>query len=433
MNTRSAELYKKALDLLPGGVSRNTVLRTPHPPYADYGKECRLTDLDGVTRLDFSNNMASLLHGHACPAVVNAVTEQLKKGSAFTMATEIEVRYADSLIKRNPSFEKLRFVNSGTEAVMTSLKASRAFTGKPKIAKVEGAYHGGYDYAEVSQIPTPDTWGSIDHPSSVPTAHGTPESALQDVVILPFNDVKRAIAILNEHADELACVLLDLMPHRVGLRPANASFVEAIRQWTEKHTVLLVLDEVITFRTEVGGLQQQYNIKPDLTALGKAIGGGFPVGAITGRADVMDVMNPLAEHVLFPHSGTFSANPITLTAGFISMELFDESAITRLNALAQRAKDGIEDAIRQTGIKACVTGAGSMFRIHMKEHAPENFREAYLTQEEDNKLKRLLNHMYDEGFLMINTCSAALSTPMTETEIDALVSALTRGFQQLED
>ena len=239
-------------------------------------------------------------------------------------------------------------------------------------------------------------------------------------------------AILNEHADELACVLLDLMPHRVGLRPANASFVEAIRQWTQKHNVLLVLDEVITFRTEVGGLQQSYNIKPDLTALGKAIGGGFPVGAITGRADVMDVMNPLAENVLFPHSGTFSANPITLTAGFITMELFDESAISRLNALAQRAKDGIEDAIRETGIKACVTGAGSMFRIHMKEHAPENFREAYLTKEEDNKLKRLLNHLYDEGFLMINTCSAALSTPMTETEIDALVSALTRGFQQLE-
>ena len=431
MNTRSAELYKKALDLLPGGVSRNTVLRTPHPPYADYGKGCKLTDLEGVTRLDFSNNMASLLHGHACPAVVNAVTEQLKKGSAFTMATEIEVRYADFLIQLNPSFEKLRFVNSGTEAVMTALKASRAFTGKPKIAKVEGAYHGGYDYAEVSQIPTPDNWGSIDHPSSVPTAHGTPESALQDVVVLPFNDVKHAIAILNEHADELACVLLDLMPHRVGLRPANASFVEAIRQWTQKHDVLLVLDEVITFRTEVGGLQQQYNIKPDLTALGKAIGGGFPVGAVTGRADVMDVMNPLAENVLFPHSGTFSANPITLTAGLISMELFDESAITRLNALAQRAKDGIEDAIRQTGIKACVTGAGSMFRIHMKEHAPENFREAYLTKEENNKLKRLLDHLYGEGFLMINTCSAALSTPMTETEIDALVSALTRGFQQL--
>jgi glutamate-1-semialdehyde 2,1-aminomutase len=428
---RSEKLYKRALDVLPGGVSRNTVLRTPHPPYADFGQGCRLTDIDGVTRIDFSNNMASLLHGHACPAVVEAVTEQLKKGSAFTMATEIEVRYAEHLCSRNPSFEKLRFVNSGTEAIMAAIKASRAFTGKPKIAKVEGAYHGQYDYAEVSQTPNPETWGDIDQPNSVPVAHGTPKSALDDVVILPFNDAKRAIAILNEHADELACVLLDLMPHRVGLRPADAEFVETIREWTAQHGVLFVLDEVITFRCEVGGLQQQYNIAPDLTALGKAIGGGFPVGAITGRAEVMDVMNPLNDPLLFPHSGTFSANPITLTAGLASMELFDAVATERLNTLAKRAVQGIEEAIAQTGATACVTGAGSLFRIHMKKHAPTNFREAYLTPEENKKLKILLDHLFDAGFLMINTCSAALSTPMTETETDALVSEIKAGLQKL--
>jgi len=429
--TQSESLYAKALELLPGGVSRNTVLREPYPPYAAYGEGCRLTDIEGVTRLDFSNNMASLLHGHACPAIVNAVTEQLQRGSAFTMATEIEVRYADFLISRSPSFEKIRFVNSGTEAIMASLKASRAFTGKPKIAKAEGAYHGQYDYAEVSQTPNPETWGDIDHPNSVPVAHGTPNSALDDVVIIPFNDTTRAIAILDQHKDSLACVLLDLMPHRVGLRPADPSFVEAIREWTDNHNVLLVFDEVITFRTEVGGLQQQYNVTPDLTALGKAIGGGFPVGAIAGRKQVMDVMNPLAENVLFPHSGTFSANPITLTAGLESMKLFDATAIERINTLAQRAIDGIERAIKETGTTACVTGAGSMFRIHMKEQAPKNFREAYMSPEENAKLKILLDHMFDENFLMINTCSAVLSTPMTESEIDELVEAVKRGLQKL--
>jgi len=429
--TRSEKLYKQALEILPGGVSRNTVLRDPNPPYADFGEGCRLTDIEGVTRLDFSNNMASLLHGHACPAIVQAVTEQLQKGSAFTMATEVEVRYADFLIQRNPSFDKIRFVNSGTEAVMGALKASRAFTGKPKIAKVEGAYHGQYDYAEVSQIPCPNTWGNIDQPNSIPVAHGTPESVLDDVIILPFNDINRALAILNKNTDSLSCVLLDLMPHRVGLRPAEPSFVEAIREWTEKNGVLLVLDEVITFRTQVGGLQQQYNITPDLTAMGKAIGGGFPVGAIAGRKEVMDVMNPLAEKVLFPHSGTFSANPITMTAGLTSMKLFDAKAVERLNALALRAVHGIEEAIAETGAKACVTGAGSMFRIHMKEQSPKNFREAYLNPEESAKLKVLLDHLYDEGFLMINTCSAALSTPMTESDIDALVSAVKSGFAHL--
>ena len=411
--TRSEKLYKKALALLPGGVSRNTVLRTPHPPYADFGEGCRLTDIEGVTRLDFSNNMASLIHGHACPEIIQAVTEQLARGTAFTMATEIEVRYAEHLCSRNSSFEKLRFVNSGTEALMAALKASRAFTGRSKIAKVEGAYHGQYDYAEVSQSPNPETWGSIDHPNSVPMAHGTPESALGDVVVVPYNDAERAIAILSEHADELACVLLDLMPHRVGLRPADAEFVETIRGWTEQHGVLLVLDEVITFRCEFGGLQEQYNITPDLTALGKAIGGGFPVGAITGRKDVMDVMNPLADKVLFPHSGTFSANPITTTAGLAAMEKFDASAVARLNALAKRAIKGIEHAIHETGVTACVSGGGSMFRVHMKEQPPRNFREAFLTPEENQKLQTLLDHLFDAGFLMINTCSAALSTPMT--------------------
>ncbi|MBT5136096.1 MAG: aminotransferase class III-fold pyridoxal phosphate-dependent enzyme, partial [Phycisphaerae bacterium] len=205
----------------------------------------------------------------------------------------------------------------------------------------------------------------------------------------------------------------------------------AIREWTDNHNVLLVFDEVITFRTEVGGLQQQYNVTPDLTALGKAIGGGFPVGAIAGRKQVMDVMNPLAENVLFPHSGTFSANPITLTAGLESMKLFDATAIERINTLAQRAIDGIERAIKETGATACVTGAGSMFRIHMKEHAPKNFREAYMSPEENAKLKILLDHMFDENFLMINTCSAVLSTPMTESEIDELVEAVKRGLQKL--
>ena len=429
--TRSAALYQRALDILPGGVSRNTVLRKPHPAYAVRGEGCRVTDLEGVTRIDFSNNMASLIHGHVCPEIVSAVTEQLARGTAFMMATEVEVLYAEYLCSRNPSFEKLRFVNSGTEAVMAAIKASRAYTGRPKIAKVEGAYHGQYDYAEVSQAPNPESWGDLDHPHSVPLAHGTPESALHDVVIVPFNDTDRAIAILDEHADTLACILLDPMPHRVGLRRVDAGFLTALRDWATRHGALLVLDEVLTFRTEFGGTQSLYDVTPDLTALGKIIGGGFPVGAVTGRAKVMDVMNPLADRVLFPHSGTFSANPITTTAGMAAMEKFDKSAVARLNALAQRAMSGIDRAIRASGATACVTGAGSMFRVHMKENPPRNYREAFLTGEENRRLNALLDHLFAKGFVMINTCSAALSTPMTEVEVDELVIAFAGGFAEL--
>ena len=429
--SRSAELYERALKVLPGGVSRNTVLRDPCPAYASHGEGCRLVDIDGVSRIDFANNMCALIHGHADPNIVDAVTEQLKRGSAFTMATEVEVQYAEHLCSRNPGFERIRFVNSGTEAIMVCLKASRAFTGRAKIAKAEGSYHGGYDYAEVSQAPSPDTWGDIDRPKSVPLAYGTPQSALDDVLILPYNDIDRSIAILDAHKDELACVLLDLMPHRVGLNPANPEFVHAIREWTTKNGSLLVLDEVITFRSTYSGLQSKYGITSDLTAMGKMIGGGFPIGAVAGRTDVMEVLNPRAKRVLFPHSGTFSANPITLTAGLVAMEKFNASEVDRLNGLARRAMDGITEAIQDTGTCACVTGDGSMFRLHMKSSPPHNFREAYMTPEENAKIKFMLDYLFDAGFVMINTCTATMSTPMTEIEIDALVGAMRDGFVKL--
>lgn len=252
-HSKSAELFDRARHVLPGGVSRNTVLRKPHPAYAAYGEGCRLTDLDGVTRIDFSNNMASLIHGHAYAPIVEAVTEQLARGTAYMMATEAEVTYAELLCARNPGFEKIRFVNSGTEAVMVAIKAARAFTGRTRIAKIEGAYHGGYDYAEVSQTPKPENWGSLDRPNNVPLVHGTPDSSLESVVILPFNDVERAIAILDANAADLAGVVMDLMPHRVGLNPIEPEFLQAIRDWTRKNGSLLVLDEVITFRSSYGG------------------------------------------------------------------------------------------------------------------------------------------------------------------------------------
>ena len=429
--SKSAALYAEARKILPGGVSRNTVLRSPHPLYADHASGCRVTDIEGVERIDFANNMASLIHGHAHPEVMAAVGEQLGKGTAFTLATEIEIRYAQHLVGRNPKFEMLRFVNSGTEAVMGALKAARAFTGRPKIAKVEGAYHGLYDYAEVSQTAKPANWGDAESPKGVPVAHGTPPGVLADVVIIPYDDVDRALAILDQHRGEIACVLLDPMSHRVGLVPMEPDFMKAMREWTESDGALLVLDEVITFRSEVGGAQQWYDVCPDLTAVGKLIGGGFPVGAIVGRREVMEVMNPLAEHVLFPHSGTFSANPVTMTAGLAAMERFDADAVARVNALAKRAMTGIEDAIARTGVKACVTGGGSMFRVHLKERAPRNYREAFMDAEESARLAVLLDHLFDQGFLMINTCSATMSTAMGEAEIDSLVDAMESGFRKL--
>jgi len=431
--SNSEKLYRKAQKVLSGGVSRNTVFRQPFPNYANTASGCYITDIEGTVRIDFANNMAALIHGHSFPPIVEAVIEQLRKGTAFTLASEIEVAFAQHLIKRVASFERIRFVNSGTEAVMAMIKASRAFTGKPKIAKAEGSYHGTYDFAEVSQTANPSNWGDIDNPSSVPLAHGTPPSVSKDVIIYPYNDIERTLAILDKQAGQIACVIVDPVPHRVGLVPGNKDFIEAVYNWTRKNGALLVFDEVITFRVNYGGAQEDYTVKPDLTSLGKIIGGGFPVGAVAGRADVMKVFDPHEKNLLLPHSGTFSANPITMTAGYTAMQYFDKQAVKQLNALTNKAVSQIREVIKLVDVPVSVTGAGSMFRMHLRATPPATYREAYQNEEAKALIKELLDFMYNkENILMINTFSCMLSTVMTQKEIDRLTEGLHRAFKALK-
>jgi glutamate-1-semialdehyde 2,1-aminomutase len=428
---KSAALYERAKRVMPGGCSRNTILRAPHPIYAARGQGCYVTDIEGVKRVDFANNVASLIHGHAHPAIVAAVTRQLAEGSAFSVGTEAEVIYAEQICGRNPGFERIRFVNSGTEAVMSALKAARAYTGRARTAKVEGSYHGLYDYAEVSQTADPANWGDADRPRAVPVSHGTPQGVLDDVLVIPFNDPARATAILEQYKGEIAAVLIDLLPHRIGVIPASDAFVRALRDWTARDGALLVCDEVITLRSCHGGAQDWYDVTPDLTAMGKMIGGGFPVGALAGRAEVMQVMNPLADKLLFPHYGTFSANPVTMTAGRVAMQMFDREAVENLNALADYARGCIAGAIRLADVPACVTGAGSMFRVHLKEPPPECYRTAYVGPAEAIALKALLDHLFDNGLLMIETCAGTLSTAMSRREIDMLAETLLAGLRKI--
>lgn len=424
----SAALFERAQKVLPGGVSRDTLKRGAHPLYVSHGKGCIVTDVDGVERIDFANNMASHIHGHAFEPIVEAITRQLQLGTAFTMATEAEVLFAELMCSRCDSFDKIRFMNSGTEAVMAGMKAARAFTGKHKIAKVEGSYHGAYDYAEVSQAPTPDNWGTLDHPNSVPLAQGTPKSVAEDMVILPFNEPVKAVALLDQHKDEIACVLIDPVPHRIGMSQVDSEFVVAIDQWCKANNSLFMFDEVITFRTEFGGAQQRFKVTPDLTSLGKMIGGGFPVGALAGRDEVMQVFT----NGRLPHSGTFSANPVTMTAGRVAMEYYDQQAVARLNQLGDYARDCLKQAIQTADVAASVTGAGSLLRLHMKPEVPANFREAHTNNFEKQALTRLINDLYDDGIMMIHTGAAALSTAMGEAEIDRLAGAVVKSLRNIK-
>lgn len=426
---RSQELFQEACQVLPGGISRNTIYRKPNPDYVDHGEGCYVYDLQGEKRIDFANNMCSLIHGHAQPDVIQAVTQQLKKGTAFTMATEAELRFAQHMCSRSDSFDKIRFMNSGTEAVMSAIKAARAITGRPKIAKAEGAYHGTYDYAEVSQKAKPENWGNEQTPNSVPVAMGTPQGALDDVIVIPFNNVERTLALLDQHSDSLACVIIDPLPHRVGMIPATSEFIAAIRNWCTENQALFVLDEVITFRMGYGGAQSWFDAQPDLTAMGKIIGGGFPVGALAGKAEYMNVLDPSRESLPLPHSGTFSANPITMTAGLATMKLYDQAAVERINELGELTRQGIREAIAASGVTACVTGAGSMFRVHLTESEPLEYRSNYQDQETQVRITQLVNYMYEHGFMMMNTCSGALSTAITNEHVSQFVETIEKAFR----
>ncbi len=430
--SRSAGLFDQAQDVLAGGVSRNTLLRAPHPIYVERASGCRVTDVDGVERVDFANNMAALILGHAHPAIVAAVSAQLERGTAYTMATRIEIEYACQLRARAPGFEKLRFMNSGTEAVMAGLKAARAYTGRHKIAKIEGTYHGGYDYVEVSQAPAPSNWGPAERPASAPLSVATPASVLGEVVVLPYNDPESAVAVLDEHRGELACVVVDLMPHRLGLIPAREDYVTALREWTAADGAVLLFDEVITFRSEVGGMQARYGASPDLTAMGKIIGGGLPVGALAGSTEVMEVFAPGAGGPRLPQSGTFSANPLTLTAGAAAMRLYDAEAVDRLNRLGHQARRRIREAIAIAGVPASVTGTGSMFRLHMKPEPPADYRSSFPTPAEKKALVQFIDGLYDAGIVAIHTGAGALSTPMGEAEIDHLAEAVLSSLRKIE-
>ncbi len=432
-NHNSKEIYSRACKYLPGGVSRNTVYRKPHPHYVETAKGFLITDVEGITRTDFANNMASLIHGHAHPEIIKAVNEQMNKGTAYTMASEIEVKFAEHICSRSKSIEKIRFVNSGTEAVMAVIKAARAFTGKPKIAKAEGAYHGTYDFAEVSQTANPSNWGEETNPVSVPVAKGTPQSVLDEVIVFPFNDTEKTLSTLDRYADSIACVLIDPVPHRVGLIKAKEEFIKAVYEWTRRNNALLVFDEVVTYRVNYGGAQEFYDVMPDLTAMGKIIGGGFPAGAFGGRAEIMDVLDPGRVPLPFPHSGTFSANPITMTAGYTAMKLYDREAVEKLNKLADTAKEKIREAIKIADVPVSITGAGSMFRFHLKPEPPLTYREAYQSKEVLAVIGEILNHLYyEEKLLLINTFSCMLSTVMTDKEIDILSESLLRTFKILK-
>jgi glutamate-1-semialdehyde 2,1-aminomutase len=415
---KSATVYERAVHVLPSGNSRETIFFEPFPIYAQSGAGCRLTDQDGKEYVDFSNNFTSMIHGHQPAKVVSAVKGQLERLMAVGLPTESEVRLAELLTERIASVEQVRFTNSGTEAVMLAIKVARTYTGRPKIAKIEGAYHGAYDFMEVSVAAAPEKWGDEKNPTSFAAHKGQPAGIYENVIILPWNDVESSRAILNRHADEIAAVIIDPLPSRLAFAPIENEFLSMVGDLCPQIGALFIMDEIYSLRLGYNGAQGKCGAKPDITTMGKIIGGGLPVGAIGGREEIMSVFDMRGRPPALRHGGTYNANPITMTAGLQCMELLTPTVFDRLDVLGQRLRTGLTSRLSSTHVPGHVSGEGSLARLTFGDRPVRNLRDLHYASKFSAWQSKMHRELLNRGVLVSPTLIFALSTPMSEAEID---------------
>lgn len=428
----SARLMEEAKKVMPGGDTRASAHYMPYPLFMTGGEGCRIFDEDGHSFIDFMNNFTSLIHGHAFQPVVKAVQEQVAEGTALAAPSQSQVALASLLCERIPSVETMRFTSSGTEATLMAIRCARAVTGREKIMKMEGGYHGSYELAEVSLVPYPHLAGQADRPASVPVDASIPRSALEDAVVAPLNDPEAVTRLIEANADDLAAVIVEPMLGSMGMVPATKAYLETLRSVTERHGVLLIFDEVITLRAATGGMQEILGVTPDLTAMGKIIGGGLPAGAIGGRKDLMDIFNPERRAPVF-HASTFAGNALTIAAGLAAMSALDAASIDRINGLGDRLRTGIDAAFAAQGIRGHASGAASLVNILFTDEAPRNARASLGAMAEAGPFVRLFHlGLLRRGVFTAGRLMMAVSTPMGEAEIDKAIQAIGETLAELK-
>lgn len=415
MTPGSEAIFRQAQDALPGGDSRNSTYYKPYPVVIDNAYGTTVEDVDGNRYFDAINCASTMILGYGHPAVLDAVNGQVARGTAYGAANRHAPELAGILKDRIPSIEKLRFTNSGTEAVMMCVRAARASTGRPKILKMTGSYHGSHDDFEVS--------GGHGSPGIMPTAD-------QHILEVQYNDKSALVQMLDAHAQELAAVIVEGIMGSCGMIPPEDGYLAFLRAETEARGILLILDEVISLRLSPGGAQELYGIRPDLTAMGKIIGGGLPVGAFGGREDLMMQFSPLNEGGFLRHSGTFNANPVTMAAGVAAMRELDADQIGYLNRLGERFAQAVRAAAVRRGTDLLVTGAGSLRNLHFAAEPPRHGAAAYAS---DKRLMGLLHlRLLTEGFLLGRGGWTSFSTVTTEKEVDTLVEAIDRALAWMQ-
>jgi len=409
---KSKRLYERAKRVLPAGVSYFIRFVEPYPFYTARAKGSKLVDVDGNEYVDFWMGHHALILGHSPPKVVREVKRQIAQGTHYGTCNELEIALAEQVVKMVPNAEMVRFSNSGTEAVMYTTRLARAYTGRDKIAKFEGGWHGGYDAVYVA----------VKSPFNLPESGGLTQGAVKDTIVLPFNDLEAVRRVLKN--EKLAAVMVEPVIGAGGCIPAEKEFLKGLRELCTDNGALLIFDEVITgFRLAPGGAQQLYGVKPDVTFLGKILGGGFPIGAVIGPREIMERMDPLLyERPRFSfHGGTFCGNPVTMTAGLTTLKMLEDGRlINRLNKLGDYVRQQLSDIFGRKGLSAQLTGVGSLFHTHFTSEKVRDVNAVVRTDRE--MLTKYHAHLLGRGVFFLPTKMGALSTAHTKEDIEKLLT-----------
>ncbi len=427
-NQESMRLHERAAKVMPGGDSRNSIWWPPFPTYVTRGEGSKLYDVDGNERVDMVNNMTTLILGHRHPGVVQAMRDQLDNGVSFPAPSPPVIEWAEMMVDRVPSVEKVRFVNSGTEATLNAIRAARAFTGREMIAKCEGAYHGAHDAVSISVQPPLESAGDALNPDPVIGFEGIPARAADDIVIMPYNDIAACERIIRANADRLAAVIVEPVNGQSGFIPAEPEFLGGLRSLTSELGILLVFDEVITFRVSRGGGQEYYGVMPDMTAFGKVVGGGMPVGAFGGREDVMALYDPRNGPPRVQHAGTFNGNPMTAAAGIATLKELTLDAYRELDEKGEYVRDGLRNLISELEAPVGVTGISSLFSLQFTTTPVTDYR-SYATNDKE-LAQTVFMGLLNEGFVVANRCGGNVSTAHEHGELDAFVGAVGRVLER---
>lgn len=425
---KSADHHRKASEVVPGGTTRIRCF-WPMPLFVERGSGAYLYDIDGRRYVDCNLGFGTLILGHCHPRVTQALRDQVDRGIMFGLPVTAEEALARKIVGHVPGAERIVFLNSGTEATLGAMRLARAATGRTKIAKFEGGYHGWHDLAMVSYI---KPRGEPDHAESIADSAGMAPQTLEQVIALPYND-PRCLDRLRKEADNVACVILEGVQGGAGVMPIDRGLLHDLRELTKRLGILLILDEVITgFRLGASGAAGYYGISPDLVTLGKVIGGGGPVGAITGRADILDRLVPVADVPNVLMFGTFSANPMTMVAGNAQLEalLGDPGHYRYIDQLGDVIRLGIQQAFDDLKVEAHVTGLGSIWGYHFVPRVPRSRRD----QEGKNAAaaKAFDGYLRDEGVFVSSPAHLAfVSTAHTREDASFVVEAHRRALERM--